>query len=416
MTDLIPVIRGKMGGREYYIGTMTFQDVAAKVQFFEELEVSADLDRLLQREIQRRSEDMKTYLIQQEERFYGALIVAAWGGNPNYIKVRMEDHPLLNDDFEYGILKFDNKVSYFALDGQHRLKSIKDAIEEQSSLRSEEISVVFVTHERTEAGNIRTRRLFHTLNRYAKPTTTGENIALDEDNVVSISTRMLLKSGMRILNPQYIELRRKNLLKGQVDKFTSLAALYDFNLAVLDVIYKFKTVYLRFRPDSSDVENVYSALSSLWIEMRTRFSVFDDVEKEQYEPGSIREPDGKPERGHLLFRPLGLRIFGTIVAAAVEEKGGVPIEPGAELDPSIWSSALDLIEPLPMELGEVPWRGTILRGGRMYTGARGLATQLACHMLEVGRINEDRLRKDYRELLNDEKAELPKLTKKSGGG
>ena len=69
MTDLIPVIRGKMGGREYYVGTMTFQDVAAKVQFFDELKESADLDQLLQREIQRRSEDMKTYLLQQDERF-----------------------------------------------------------------------------------------------------------------------------------------------------------------------------------------------------------------------------------------------------------------------------------------------------------------------------------------------------------
>ena len=92
MTDLIPVIRGKMGGRDYYVGTMTFQDVAAKVQFFEELKESADIDKLLQREIQRRSEDLTTYLLQQPERFYGALIVAAWGGNPNYIKVRMEDH------------------------------------------------------------------------------------------------------------------------------------------------------------------------------------------------------------------------------------------------------------------------------------------------------------------------------------
>ena len=137
---------------------------------------------------------MTNYLLRQPERFYGAIIVAAWGGRPVYQTVKMEDHPLLDDDFEFGLLKFDGRQEYFALDGQHRLKSIKDAIEKKPELRHEEVSVVFVTHERTEEGNVKTRRLFHTLNRYARPTTTGENIALDEDNVVSISTRMLLKS------------------------------------------------------------------------------------------------------------------------------------------------------------------------------------------------------------------------------
>ena len=409
MTDLIPVIRGNMGGREYYVGTMTFQDVAAKIQFFEQLKESTDLDELLQREIQRRSEDMTTYLVQQDERFYGALIVAAWGGNPNYIKVRMEDHPLLNDDFEFGILKFDNKVSYFALDGQHRLKSIQEAIKQNGSLRTEEISVVFVTHERTEAGNVKTRRLFHTLNKYAKPTTTGENVAIDEDDVVSITTRMLLKSGMRILDPKYIELRRKNLTKTQTDRFTSLAALYDFNYAVLDAVYPFTKLYLRFRPDGTDVENVYNAISSLWIEIRTRIASIDDVEKERSSPGEIREPDGRPEAGHLLFRPLGLRIYGRIVAAAVEELGGVPIDRGSELDPAVWSAALDRIESLPFVMGELPWQGTILRGGRIATGGRILASRLACYMLGVGGIDEDKLRIDYRELLNDADADLPRL-------
>ena len=415
MTDLIPVIRGKMGGREYYVGTMTFQDVAAKIQFFDELSESTDLDQLLQREIQRRSEEMKEYLLKQEERFYGALIVAAWGGNPNYIKVRMEDHPLLNDDFEYGILKFDNKVSYFALDGQHRLKSIQDAIQENSDLRLEEISVVFVTHERTETGNIRTRRLFHTLNRYAKPTTTGENVAIDEDNVVSICTRMLLKSGMRIFDPNNVELRRKNLTKTQTDKVTSLAALYDFNFAVLDAVYPFSRSYLRFRPDAMHVENIFNAISSLWIDIRGRMPVMGDVEQDRATPGEVRDPDGVPEEGHLLFRPLGLRIYGTIIAAAVEDVGDFPIELGAELDPVVWSQALDRIDALPLALGELPWRGTILRGRRIATGGRGLASRLALYMLGLGGGDVDKLRQDYRELLNDSNADLPAVRSEEGG-
>ena len=409
MADLVPVIRGTMGGREYYIGKMTFQELAAKVQFFSDLETSRDLDALLQRELSKRAEDMTNYLLRQPERFYGAIIVAAWGGRPAYVQVKMQDHPLLDDDFEYGLLKFDGKQEYFALDGQHRLRSIKDAIEKDPHLRREEVSVVFVTHERTEEGNIKTRRLFHTLNRYARPTTTGENIALDEDNVVSISTRMLLNSGMPSFSAKYMELVRKNLTSTQSGKFTSLTALYDFNLSVLEAVYTFKRDYLRYRPDASHVEHVFSAISSLWIEIRKRFDEFETLESEMKSPGDIREPDGDPSQGHLLFRPLGLRIYGQVLAHALHEEESLPIAVGSEVDPKIWQGALDRVSALPLTLGSLPWRGTIFRNNKMETAARSLALRLACYMLGLGQIDSAKLLVDYSGHLDDESAELPRL-------
>lgn len=408
MADLIPVIRGQIGGREYYIGKMTFQELAAKVQFYSDLEAGTELDNLLQRELSKRSEDMKTYLLQQPERFYGAIIVATSGGRPDYLRVKMEDHPLLDDDFEFGLLKFDGRQQYFALDGQHRLRSIKDAIEEDGDLRTEEVSVIFLTHEKTQEGNVRTRRLFHTLNRYAVPTTTGENIALDEDNVVSICTRMLLKSGIAFLSPPYIEHRRKNLTKTQVEKFTSLAALFDFNKAVLDAIYRFDKNYLRFRPDASHVEYVYSAISQFWIELHKRVEEFRLVESQVKAPGDIREPENL-DAGHLLFRPIGLRIYGNVIATALSEDGSVPIECGEQVGPEVCSNVLDRIAALPLNLGELPWRSTIYRGGKIATGARSLATSLACYMLDVGQTDATKLLADYQSHLDDEEALLPQM-------
>lgn len=406
MADLIPVIRGELGGREYYIGKMTFQELASKVQFYTDLETNTELDTLLQRELTRRSEDMKTYLLKQPERFYGAIIVAAWGGRPAYVRVRMEDHPLLDDDFEFGLLKFDGRQEFFALDGQHRLRSIKDAIDVDGSLRTEEVSVVIVTHERTEEGNVKTRRLFHTLNRYARPTTTGENIALDEDNVVSICTRMLLKSGIAFLSPPYIEHKQKNLTKTQVDKFTSLAALYDFNKAVLDAIYPFDKDYLRFRPDASHVENVYSAISQFWIELRDRVEELRQVESQTKTAGQFREPEVLGN-GHLLFRPIGLRIYGHVIAMALSENDAVPIQCGEQIGPEICVAAIDRVAALPLTLGELPWRSTILRGGRIATGPWRLAMRLACYMLDVGQPDAKKLLEDYRSHLDDEEAALP---------
>lgn len=409
MADLVSVIRGKMGGREYYIGKMTFQELAAKVQFFEELDKTPALDELLQRQLSARSEQMVEYLLRQSERFYGAIIVAAWGGRPEFVRVKMEDHPLLDHDFEFGLLKFDGRQEYFALDGQHRLKSIKTAIEKDPGLRHEEVSVIFVTHERTDEGNIKTRRLFHTLNRYARPTTSGENIQLDEDNVVSIATRMLLKSDMAALKPDNLELVRKNLTKKQRQKFTSLAALWDFNMAVLEPMYGFKKAsdYLRFRPAANDIDHVYTSIATLWYEMRARTEDFINFENGTSSAGEIREPDGDPARGNILFRPVGLRIYGIVIGNALTEFEEVPVKVDAELKLSIWGKVLDRIRGLTLTAGEAPWRGTIFRNNKIETGGRSLAIRLACYMLNIGQPDADKLLSDYRGHMEDENAELP---------
>ena len=408
MADLIPVIRGRMGGRDYYIGKMTFQELSAKVQFFHDVQASTRLDDMLQRALGSRTREMKEYLLKQSERFYGAIIVASWGGRPQYIKVRMEDHPLLDDDFDFGLLKFDGRQSYFALDGQHRLQSIKDAIAQDGDLRNEEVSVIFVTHERTEEGNVKTRRLFHTLNRHAKKTTHGENITLDDDNVISIATRMLLRSGIKALDQTHIELVNRGLRRNS-PLFTSLAAIYDLNKAALEAVYSFPKDYLKYRPSDVDVENTYDTVAMLWTTLHDSIPAISQFESGELSAMDIREPDGDPASGHLLFRPIGLGIYGGLVAQALGGEDSLPQKAGTEVDPKVWRRALERLLPLPLTLRERPWRGTIFRSDSMDTtkAARGLATRLACYMLDIGDIDAERLLADYQGHLEDEDASLP---------
>ena len=85
----------------------------------------------------------------------------------------------------------------------------------------------------------------------------------------------------------------------------------------------------------------------------------------------------------------------------------VPIDIGCELDPTVWSETLDLIQPLTLTMGETPWCGTIIRAGRIETGARSLALQLAKYMLDIGGVDEEKLTIAYREHVNDSDAVLP---------
>src|ERR1019366_4366533 len=92
------------------------------------------------------------------------------------------------------IIAFDGSEKLFAVDGQHRVVGIQRAVAAKEALGDEEVCVIFVGHSNDRVGLQRTRRLFTTLNRYAKPVNKTEIIALDEDAAVAIVTRRLLES------------------------------------------------------------------------------------------------------------------------------------------------------------------------------------------------------------------------------
>jgi DNA sulfur modification protein DndB len=70
----------------------------------------------------------------------------------------------------------------FAIDGQHRLAGMKEAVVSQPALGADEVSLVLVAHQTSKSGLERTRRLFTTLNKTARPVGKGEIIALDEND------------------------------------------------------------------------------------------------------------------------------------------------------------------------------------------------------------------------------------------
>ncbi len=76
-----------------------------------------------------------------------------------------------------GSLDFPGNQKIFPLDGQHRVEGIKAAIDLNSELGTERITVIFVGHIDNDKGMQRSRRLFITIYRYAKPVTMDDIIA-----------------------------------------------------------------------------------------------------------------------------------------------------------------------------------------------------------------------------------------------
>ncbi|MEV1088856.1 DNA sulfur modification protein DndB [Streptomyces microflavus] len=191
----VPAFEAKVGNWTYYSCLMSYAQVAREINFAHELGGNRDLGTMIQRGVGTRTEKITDYLLTNENRFLGAIIIAVWGGDPNYLSVEMdsENQAVLQGlDRNFGVLTFDGTQQFFALDGQHRLKAIKDAIKKNPELGSEDINVIVVPHFDTPDGRRRTRRLFTNINRNAKSTNPQENIALDEDDSFAILTRRLL--------------------------------------------------------------------------------------------------------------------------------------------------------------------------------------------------------------------------------
>lgn len=185
---LLPVIRGKIGNWRYYTGLMTFKQVAEYITpSIGELYQAKCLDELLQRELTTNYEAIRDYILKDGERFFNALILAIYDGDPQWLEAEFENESFTN----VGFLSFSGNENIFPVDGQHRVAGIKAAIEENDALSSETIPVVFIAHAQSDEGRKRTRKLFSTLNRRAKPVGQNENIALDEDDACAIITRIL---------------------------------------------------------------------------------------------------------------------------------------------------------------------------------------------------------------------------------
>jgi DNA sulfur modification protein DndB len=191
---LMTVLRCSVGTWRYYICRMKYAEAAREFHSPCEIVSNATLGQIIQRGISKRTKGITEYLLTAKHRFLGGLVVAVWGGEPQYRPLSIDDPDgmLHGLDREFGVLTFDGTQQYFVLDGQHRLRAIKDAVKQSPELGREDICVLIVTHYDSPEGRIHTRRLFSNINRNAVKTGAAEDIVLDEDDGFAVLTRRFL--------------------------------------------------------------------------------------------------------------------------------------------------------------------------------------------------------------------------------
>lgn len=351
----VPVIRGRIGKWRYYAGVLTFKQISDRVSpSINDLYPSKSLSTLLQRELTDNFKSIKEYIEQDQERFFNALILALYNGDPQWLEVEFGGE--FDEVYNVGFLDLPENVVIFPVDGQHRVAGIIEALKEKPELEREQVPVVFIAHEDSPEGIKRTRKLFSTLNRRAKPVGENAQIALDEDDIVSIVTRELISDcclfwGERLVNSSGKQIPPKNK-----DAFTSLITLYQCNSILIQTCLglkgnKFKD-YLLYRPNERIIADMIQYVSKFWNMFCERIDVIieylgkDDAPAEKY-----RNEQG----GNILFRPVVITEF---VKAASE----ISLKPGSDLE-----VAFSKLRAIKMDIASVPWKGVLWDGQKIIT-------------------------------------------------
>jgi DNA sulfur modification protein DndB len=320
----IPAIRGILGDIVYYTSSFTFKQIAERVKKIDqELHTSTSLKDQLQRSLTKNYESITDYILSQKEHFFNALVLAVYDGDPvwNEIEVGFKGE----DYYNMGFLRLNGEEKIFPVDGQHRVEGIKDAIKKSPELEDETIAVILIGHHKDKEGMEKTRRIFSTLNRYAKPVSTGDIIALDEDDTVAIVTRNMLESFPLFMNENISdEKKTKAIAEKDTKSFTSLIKLYETN----KIVYKYYTSFrdntkrihssteidkfLKFRPKHEDIDDFEKYLTEFWELFINSFEGMKEYVAST-EKDAAAKYRNRENGGLLYFRPVALPQLVTAI-------------------------------------------------------------------------------------------------------
>jgi DNA sulfur modification protein DndB len=402
MGNLYSALELKMGDWQYYSIVMRMHELANEVNFGSEVHDDSTLDDAIQRNLKspRIRNQISQFLTRREDRFFSSLVVTSKGGQPTFSPIAIDS----NDPLKilenavanrYGILNFDGSQSWYALDGQHRLAAIKAIVAPDASqisvdipdefdveaFKNETISVLVVTQDETLAEEDwlkRYRRLFSSLNRYAKSTSLEENIIMDEDDVFAITTRRLIsdhdffKSTGR--TPETFKVNTESSsLREKSHYFIPLRNLYNINVKLLSnknsanawpldngqTTHKIKD-FMGFRPSEDTIDEMYERLHAHWdglLEVLPQLRDNPSLRKTHNPTAG----EASQHEDSVLFWPIGQQVLADLTRALLDR----PSQFGGLLDPLSVDSdeiaaALRPLAKLEWDIQTVPARGLLV--------------------------------------------------------
>lgn len=396
-----PALRGVMGKWNFYPALLTAEQISKYVLPAKDIRESKELDDYLQRDLKPRVKKIVSYLRNRDTRFFNSLLLGVFNASPNWIEFNLDAvaeklhlADMSDAKTSLGVLAFTGAEKIFAIDGQHRVEAVREAHSEfQAEIKHDQYPVIFLAHDDSPEGKIRTRRLFCDINKNAVRVSDGDKVIIDEDELPAIVTRLLyanypkFNKGLEIAVTEKIEL----VSKDGTEYFTSLLAIYKVA----------KTLKKLSKRQSGMPENAPENVKSLHAVTLTFFDFIIKHERSLNKYFISKKTTPAKERRNnksLAFRPIGLELLAKLYVY-FSKKGNL----------SLLSWAL---ENLKWESPGGVWDGTVWLNGKIRPTGKKSAVNIILYLLnELEPAKEAELRNDIRALKNDPRYELPKKVK-----
>lgn len=354
--------RAKLGSTTYYTTKMTVEDLVNTVGLAIELPEWKDMtpDEKMQREpdINRVVNEICPYFIEDKDRFFGSLIVDIYSGYDHIVfepitkfvdsdKLAAAHNIALQDA---GFLTLPGKERLIALDGQHRLLAMKlslkgssaisvamlgnkkmtpqmNALQPHPELANEEVSVILVEHE----DNLKIRKIFNKVNKYARQTGRGQNIITADDDVYATIARRLFAEGevLHKIGKNELVNWSSNTLSQRSKQLTTVSALYT----IAETMSKDKGWSSKVMPsDENAIEEVFQENVDFWKKLLDGMRVYQEylnLTREDKPISALREDN-------LLMKPVTHMALAH-VAYFAKQKGKEWSDVVAKLDKVDWS-------------------------------------------------------------------------------
>ncbi|MGI9229281.1 MAG: DNA sulfur modification protein DndB [Gammaproteobacteria bacterium] len=372
MASVYPAMRGKFGTTEYYMITMKAGDVSHQLVIPKEMEGwdELELEERFQREVNynRVKKHIAPYLVQDDDRFFGALIVAIM--NPDSLvfedlkNVVSDKVPALYQSASraFGFLTLSGEEVMVPLDGQHRLAAIKFALtgkdekqkniedlEPNNEIAKDDVLLILIKHEPVKA-----RKIFNKVNRYAKATSKADNLITADDDIIAIISRELVANeliGSRVVNYQ------SNTLPDSSIFFTTLSTIYESNKRILEEIHG--KINDQVLPDKQHQTLYKDNIKEVWDHLLKGVEIFRTALSDVEEAGDEKRKEMR--KTMILAKPLAQQAL----IIAVSRLRSNETSSGSKLS---WDEILKRINSVDWSVDNTAWQKILMNGTKIVSG------------------------------------------------
>lgn len=337
MATFVPAIHARLGDLEYFVSVVTFGEAARLVEYVERAdnwtsETPAELKLQRKLNLQRVEREMVPYLLADKDHFYSALTVeirpAPYAGELGGVNfAAQQSYP---GGLEFGMLTLDGTECLYALDGQHRLKSIELAIRLKPELAREHIALILVPFHSIA----RSQTLFSDLNRYAKGPSRSVSILFTHRESLARIAKTLAHVVPLLRDRVNLE---STSLSANSRQFITLSTLYEMTRSLMG----------RDVADDDPNEEAYVRdLSDVWAVLTTSITEWELVATGKEHPAYLRQR-------YLSMHGVAQQAIAVAVAKARRSEA------------EDWRIVLTRFKEIDWRLINTEWEGIALHGGRV---------------------------------------------------